>query len=99
MIDEPLAQAAKRVRPGADRLGAVGGALFGSTIEPGACPSRNGRFGSGILYLDHDRVGIRRGDLRDALEQALVLVGAGGAALRSNENFTVAASTARRSGT
>ena len=65
--------------------------LFGSTIEAGACPSRNGRFGSGffILITTVSASGVAiSAMLWNRLLSLLVLAGA---ADRSNENFTVSA--------
>src|SRR5258707_15214336 len=51
VIDEPLAQAATVNGPVPTGLVPLVATLFGSTIEAGACPSRNGRFGSGVFIL------------------------------------------------
>src|SRR5258707_3469976 len=45
VIDEPLAQAATVYGPDPTGLVPLLSTLFGSTIEAGACPSRNGRLG------------------------------------------------------
>ena len=72
-------------------LVALVAALFGSTIEAGAWPSRNGRFGSGFFMLittvSASGVAISA-MLWNRLLSLLVLAGA---AARSNENFTVSA--------
>src|SRR5260370_17482826 len=49
VIDEPLAQAASTNGPVPTGLVALVGALFGSTIEAVACPSKNGRLASGVF--------------------------------------------------
>src|SRR5260370_22117629 len=49
VIDEPLAQAASTNGPVPTGLVALVGALFGSTIEAVACPSKNGRLASGFF--------------------------------------------------
>src|SRR5260370_34550761 len=51
VIDEPLAQAASTNGPVPTGLVALVGALFGSTIEAVGCPSKNGRFGSGVFRV------------------------------------------------
>ena len=51
VIDDPLAQAASTNGPVPTGFVASVGALFGSTIEAEACPSRNGRLGSGFFML------------------------------------------------
>src|SRR5258707_12925627 len=51
VIDEPLAQAATVNGPVPTGLVPLVATLFGSTIEAGACPSRNGRFRSGVFIL------------------------------------------------
>ncbi|MEY9668844.1 hypothetical protein ABIE80_007552 [Bradyrhizobium diazoefficiens] len=68
------------------------GALFGSTIEPLACPSRNGRFGSEffrVITTVSASGAATDSKLWNRLLSLLVLVGT---ALRSNENFTAAES-------
>src|SRR5258708_33216294 len=51
VIDDPLAQAASTNGPVPTGLVALVGALFGSTSEAEACPSRNGKFGSGLFIV------------------------------------------------
>src|SRR5258705_4615934 len=51
VIDEPLAQAATVNGPDPTGLVPLVATLFGSTIEAGACPSRNGRVGSEFFIL------------------------------------------------
>src|SRR3954470_5325494 len=91
VIDEPLAQAATVYGPVPTGLVPLVATLFGSTIEAGACPSRNGRFGSGffILITTVSASGVAiSAMLWNRLLSLLVLVGA---ADLSNENFTVSA--------
>ena len=91
VIDEPLAQAATVYGPVPTGLVPLVATLFGSTIEAGACPSRNGRFGSGffILITTVSASGVAiSAMLWNRLLSLLVLAGA---ADRSNENFTVSA--------
>src|SRR3981081_2498929 len=51
VIDDPLAQAATVYGPVPTGLVPLVSTLFGSTIEAGAWPSRNGRFGSGFFMV------------------------------------------------
>src|SRR3954452_15400651 len=91
VIDEPLAQAATVYGPVPTGLVPLVATLFGSTIEAGACPSRNGRFGSGFFILTTTVSAsgmVISAMLWNRLLSLLVLAGA---ADRSNENFTVSA--------
>src|SRR3954452_12838864 len=51
VIDEPLVQDASTNGPVPIGFVVLVGALFGSTIDAVACPSRNGRLGSGFFIL------------------------------------------------
>src|SRR5258705_6451934 len=79
VIDEPLAQAATVNGPVPTGLVPLVATLFGSTIEAGACPSRNGRVGSGVFIsittVAASRVGVSA-LLWDKLLSFFVLVGA-----------------------
>ncbi|MHC2465124.1 hypothetical protein ACVIHD_004136 [Bradyrhizobium embrapense] len=68
------------------------GALFGSTIEPDAWPSRNGRFGS--EYFNATTIVSGSGAVTDANAwyRLLSLLVEVGAAARSNVNLTAAES-------
>lgn len=70
------------------------GALFGSTIEPPAWPSKNGRFGSEYFTVITMVSASGASTFSKAWYRLLSLLVLVGAALRSNENFTAAESNA-----
>jgi hypothetical protein len=70
------------------------GALFGSTIEPLACPSRNGKFGSEYFTEITTVSASGASTFSKAWNRLLSLLVLVATALRSNENLTAAESNA-----
>ncbi|MGY4343901.1 hypothetical protein ACVWXM_000365 [Bradyrhizobium sp. GM7.3] len=73
-----LGPGAQLIGPGPDRLRDIGGSALRLDDRAARLPQQERQVRLGIFQADHDRVGVGRIDLLEALEQALVLVGAGG---------------------
>ncbi len=91
VIDEPLAQAASTNGPVPTGLVALVGALFGSTIEAVAWPSKNGRLASGFFRVI-TTVSLSGKVIAAMLwNRLLSLLVLAVSAARSKENFTACA--------